>query len=156
MRALRVSRSRSLCCLAVLAFGLGATRAAAESVYDAAVDFSPTKNPTDEGWSYGWSESLGSQFFLATSPTVVEGLDSWLRDYGGTPGLPGILHNGTNQDLYWSQAFFDEGQLALHPGGGGEYAVLRWTAPDNGAIVLTASFLGIDYSGPTTTDAHVL
>src|SRR5262245_36647122 len=75
MRALRASPTRRQWCLTVLAFSLGATPAVAESVYNAAADFSATKNPTDEGWSYGWSQRLGSEFLLASSPTVVEGLD---------------------------------------------------------------------------------
>jgi hypothetical protein len=156
MRALRTSWSPNPCWLVVLALGLGAVPAPAETVYNAAADFSATSNPTDEGWSYGWSQSLGSDFFLASYPIVIEGLDAWLRDFGGTPVLPGVLHNGTTQDINWSKAFFDEGQLGLHPGGGGEYAVLRWTAPDDGAIALNASFFGIDFGGPTTIDAHVL
>jgi hypothetical protein len=156
MRALRTSWTQNPCWLVVLAFSLGSVPAAAESVYNAAADFSATSNPTNEGWSYGWSQSLGGPFILATDPQVIQGLDAWLGDADNNPGLPGVLHNGTTEDIIWSSAFFDEGQLGLAPGPNGEYAVVRWIAPDNGTVALAASFFGVDFVGPTTTDAHVL
>ena len=47
------------------------------------------------------------------------------------------------------------GQFALHPGPGGEYAVVRYVAPEAGEASIDAVFTGLDIFG-TTTDVHVL
>ncbi|MBN1443982.1 MAG: glycoside hydrolase family 2, partial [Planctomycetes bacterium] len=46
------------------------------------------------------------------------------------------------------------GQLAFHPGQRGEYAVVRWTAPADDAVQVTAVFQSI--AERATTDVHVL
>ena len=50
------------------------------------------------------------------------------------------------------------GQLALHPGPAGEYAIARWQASDPGRVAVTAEFVGLSSHPPypaTTTDVHV-
>lgn len=47
------------------------------------------------------------------------------------------------------------GSLAFHPGPQGQYAVVRFTAPEAGDYAVSAAFSGIDRS-PTTTDVYVL
>ena len=44
--------------------------------------------------------------------------------------------------------------LALHPGPGGEYSVVRWKAPGDGKVEVRAEFAGI--AERATTDVHVL
>jgi hypothetical protein len=34
--------------------------------------------------------------------------------------------------------------------------MVRWTAPDDGVFSIAATFTGLDFIGPTTTDVHVL
>jgi hypothetical protein len=47
------------------------------------------------------------------------------------------------------------GQLVLHPGGGGEYAVVRWKAPKDAICDIQAAFWAQTTPSPTT-DGHVL
>ena len=46
--------------------------------------------------------------------------------------------------------------LQFHPSSDDQYSVVRWTAPAQGVYTLQGAFIGLDYSGPTTTDVHVL
>src|ERR1035441_3292678 len=46
------------------------------------------------------------------------------------------------------------GQMAFHPGGAGEYAVVRWTAPADGTAEYSAIYTSI--AEAATTDLHVL
>ena len=48
------------------------------------------------------------------------------------------------------------GQLAFHPGPQDEYGVIRFTAPTAGTFLLSSSFTGLDFAGPTSSDVHVL
>jgi hypothetical protein len=138
---------------------LAGETARAGTIYDAAADFSPTNNP-DGVWSYGWSTTLGSTFNLDVSSTTSDGLNFWEGSIstGSPPGLfPDVIHNGTSNTItYTGTVQYLPGQLAMHPGPQDQYSVIRFTAPDAGTFVLATSFTGIDFSGPTTTDVHVL
>lgn len=46
--------------------------------------------------------------------------------------------------------------LDMHPSSTGEDSVVRWTSPGTGSIVISGLFQGLDFAGPTTTDAHIL
>jgi len=133
------------------------TSAVADS--NAARDFSPALNP-DGDWSYGWSQQLGSQFFIDTLAGKVDGLDYWAGAVAepSPPGhFPLVAHNGTSSAIVSSNTVLVQpGQLLLHPGPGGEYAVLRFTADAAGAYSISTRFAGLDFVGPTTTDVHVL
>src|SRR5262249_33630739 len=96
--------------------------------YDAAADFSPTDNPHGV-WSYGWSSTLGSTFVLDLEHQVREGLDQW-RGNLADDGNPAVYHNGTEHEIVLGgTALFEPGELGIHPGPDGEYAIVRWTAP---------------------------
>lgn len=55
----------------------------------------------------------------------------------------------------YNSVLVPEGTLAAHPAPLGEFAVLKFTAPDDGYYQISASFWGDDYVGPTTTDVHI-
>jgi hypothetical protein len=67
---------------------------------------------------------------------------------------PCVTFNTTSHPVNAKGVLWSPGQLAMHPGGGGEYAVVRWTAPSDGRIGLSAIFAGI--ADRATTDVHVL
>lgn len=149
--------------LSGLALALGlCTQTSAQTVgdaSDAASDFSATQNPNGH-WSYGWTQQLGSTFQLATERTVQDGLDIWVGPVAepSPPGhFPLVGHNGTLNSIVTANTVrVEPGQLFLHPGPTGEYAVLRFTADQQSQYFLSALFIGIDFVGPTTTDVHVL
>jgi hypothetical protein len=136
--------------------GLAATITLGGVQSDVAADFSATNNPNGV-WHYGWSATLGSPFVLSTHPAVRDGIDTWRGDLEPF-GNPAAYHNGATSVVVLGQpptAPFDPGQFALHPGPGGEYAVVRYVAPEMGLASIESVFTGIDIFG-TTTDVHVL
>jgi hypothetical protein len=68
--------------------------------------------------------------------------------------VPNVTHNGAGVNLGWDDSTWAPGQLALHPGLAGEYALLRWTAPAAGEYSLAAEFAGLA-AKPTTSDIHL-
>jgi hypothetical protein len=120
-------------------------------------DFSPTSNPSGD-WSYGTSATLGGTFAFDTNHTSSNGLDYWYGSspgFASYPGYPFIAHNAGAADVILPGGIgHAAGQVAVGPGPGGEYAVVRWTAPATGAFSLAAAFNQLAIS--TTTDVHVL
>ena len=127
-------------------------------VYSAAADFSPNANPNGV-WTYGWSSTLTSSFILDTAHTNFQGLDFWEGSAPGAYalGYPLVYHNGTNSAInYVGTVLVQPGQLVFHPGPGGEFGIIRFTAPEAGTFELSTAFSGLDFVGPTSTDVHVL
>jgi hypothetical protein len=122
--------------------------------WDAADDFSPGSNPSLP-WTYGWSSTLGGTMQLCTSPsTWLDGkIDGWRADEDLLP--PSVSHNNTNEEVTESSVTYAAKQMSMHPGPGGEYAIVRWIAPESASISILGSFSGMDHSG-TTTDVHLL
>lgn len=140
-----------IACVAMLFATAGQVQAA--QVFDIAGDFSKTNNPNGE-WSYGWSSTLGSPFILSTDASVREGLDTWRGNVAGD-GNPAVYHNGTGSTILLAgDVPYAPGEFGFHPGPNGEYALVRWTAPEPGLISIASAFTGQDNS--TTTDVHVL
>lgn len=125
--------------------------------FDAASLFDPNRNPAAiGGWSYGFSSSLGGAFSLYSTHFVGGGsLEFWT---GGNIAEPLVVHNPNGSTAYhlWGTSVLPANQLALHPGRNGEYSILRWTAPAAGTYSFSTLFTGLDDSGGTTTDVHVL
>lgn len=122
---------------------------------DVATDFSRTNNPNGV-WSYGWTPNLRSPFIMCNDPRVREGLDSWCGNRA-PDGNPGVYFNATGSPIVLcTTTRLEPGQFALHPGPAGEYALVRWTAPETGNISIASVFTGLNFVGPTTTDVHIL
>jgi hypothetical protein len=124
---------------------------------DASEEFSPTQNPSVD-WSYGWSPTLGGLFVAFDQRAARFGLDYWYESItvGLAPGYPLIAHNPSGSDLSVPGATVRADQLVLHPGADNQYAVLRWVAPRDMRVELSADFTSVDFIGPTTSDVHVL
>lgn len=117
----------------------------------AARDFDAHVNPNGV-WSYGWSTSRGAAFQLdPVSFTSCVQSSGWTT-YGGNPTVIRNFDTTTTCCATWS---LPPGRILMHPGGSGENAVVRWTAPASGMYLVSAEWFGIDRNG-TTSDAAVL
>jgi hypothetical protein len=121
----------------------------ASADFNPALDFSTASNPNGV-WRYGWAPTVGGSF----SDSTISGVDA----EGGfwRNGKTNIGYNSNSQTVFGSTYTLLPGQLHLHPGQGGEVSVLRFITPSNGQYSLSASFSGLDFGGPTSTDVHVL
>ncbi len=129
--------------------------------WDAASEFNDSANPDAANpsgvWSYGWKKTLTDRFLLMLTP-----YNDPPSRYGwcNASGYPVISHtirpvpalmNGPNR------AIFPPHVLSMHPGLGGEYAVLRFTAPADGSYRVSGQFYALDDNGTgTTTDVWLL
>lgn len=91
---------------------------------------------------------LGSGRSDATN--VLNGLEIWKPEAGFAPCL------AFNPKIHAISVItlFRSSEASVTPGVNGEYAVARWTAPTDGAYVVSAKFRGTGMF--TTTDVHVL
>ena len=133
------------------------TLSAQAALYDAATDFSSTSNPNGV-WSYGWSQTLGAAF---NSDTDVQNLGSGVVQWRGdqppnADGNPSVFKNTTASQVTIGTVTMPANSLAFHPGSAGQDSVVRFTAPTAGSYLVAATFAGLDYVGPTSTDVHVM
>jgi hypothetical protein len=91
--------------------------------------------------SGGWHTQAGN----------LAGIESWHN-----PGWidPCVTRNSTDHLVKALGITWEPGQLAFHPGRDGEYSVVRWTAPDEEKVVVSAAFKSI--AERATTDVHIL
>jgi hypothetical protein len=69
---------------------------------------------------------------------------------------PNVARNLLDKSFLYQGTTWPPKQLALHPGVGGEYSVVRWTAPADGSYAIAATFRNIVTDGVATTDIHIL
>ncbi|MBI4607187.1 MAG: glycoside hydrolase family 2 [Planctomycetes bacterium] len=81
----------------------------------------------------------------------VAGIEAWRRPDRTDPC---VTRNGTARVVRALGITWAPGQLAFHPGRGGEYAAVRWTAPEDGSVQVEVDFKSI--AERATTDVHVL
>ncbi len=124
--------------------------------YNAAADFSTVSNPNG-AWSYGSMASIGGVFtnFLTPSASVFGSANPNISAWS-TNQAPVVFKNtGAVTQLVVNTISVGAGQLALHPGNVGDFAVVRWTAANAGSVLLSSIFSGIDTVG-ATSDVHIL
>ncbi len=126
----------------------------AASVHNAATDFSASSNPNGV-WTLGHTSStLGSAFTPFAASGISLGLDFWALTT--TPDLPGALYNPSGATIFYgSSAVVEPGQLVLHPGPIGQYAVARFTVATAGTYTFNADFIGQDRF-VSIVDVHLL
>lgn len=88
-----------------------------------------------------WDQHTGS----------LAGIQAWQNEGRVDPC---VTRNGTTQAVSGLGITWAPGQVGMHPGAQGEYAVVRWTAPGAGTVELTTEFRSI--AERATTDVHVL
>jgi len=115
-------------------------------VFRHAVAFLPKLRALDDSRmvllnSGGWHTQAGN----------LAGIESWHN-----PGRvdPCVTHNSTDHLIKALGITWAPGQLAFHPGRDGEYSVVRWTAPDEEKVEISAAFKSI--AEKATTDVHIL
>jgi len=127
--------------------------------FDAAADFSAENNPTG-AWSYGWCAKPAAEFHLyrtkdAKTAQQYPGLVAWTAE----SGAPCVAFNGGKEAFHPDNTItYMPGQFGFHPGPGGEYSVVRWTAAKSGHCKIAGAFTGISgyrSAPPTTTDVAV-
>jgi hypothetical protein len=125
------------------------------SGFNPSEQFSGASNPSDV-WSYGYSETLGSQFvrYQDNDKRGDEGFDWWRANIADTL-VPAIVRNSASGKLVFSTIELGSRELALHPGPNNEFCILRFTAPSSGAYQIKGYFSGRDVQG-TTTNVYIL
>jgi len=102
-----------------------------------------------------WLYQKHPEWLLSIPPSESDpmyGLCSWTSEQlGGSD--PCVTHNPTPRTRSTAGIRWEPGRLAFHPGGKGEYSVVRWTAAEDGPHAVHAAFLAIDQQA--TTDIHV-
>ncbi len=101
---------------------------------------------------------------LDDSRVVMLNSGAWHSHGGGVAGIrvwrnnerdnPCVTFNGTDHVIRALGITWQPGQLAFHPGQYGEYAVVRWTAPADEKVELSAAYKTI--AERATTDVHLL
>jgi hypothetical protein len=124
---------------------------------DIAASFSGTSNPNG-AWTYG--SLSGSTFTLFQSNNngvfIANGCNVLPNWSGATNGFPVVAANNTGSPESCITWTLPTDTLILHPDPTGIESDVRWTAPSAGMYSIAGLFEGVDSSGPTTTDVHVL
>lgn len=139
-----------------LAVALSASvTASAQAAFDAVNDFSIE---TSQGvWSYGYTDSRGSQFVNYTQPHVNAspgGLDVWNMAANNTDPAC-VVHNTTGGEVDYLTIRHPADVLSLHPGQGGQNSVVRWNAKVAGVYQVRGRFQSLDIWN-ASTDVAVL
>ncbi len=130
------------------------------SCWDAASEFNDSLNSQRANpcgvWSYGWKKTVTDQFFPASnSYNDPPNRSVWCS----ASGSPSIFHNSRliSVNLGLTTSIIPPHSLCLEPGLTGEYAVIRFTAPVDGAFLLSGQFFALTETGAgTTTDVWIL
>lgn len=131
--------------LGIAAFTGATGGLAASTTFDAAGDYSGLDNPhvplgkPDGQWSYGYAYSIGGVFTLDEKVFNSGSQDGY--QWTGSNGVH-VWRNVTGTNV----TGVGNGDVSLHPGDGGEYSVLRWTALAPGVVDVRGQF-GAGYYG---------
>ncbi len=133
----------------------------ASTTWDAAADFSLTINGSPSVWSYGYcndNELEGAAFTAYTTAGTFGGvLSEWSMDTDDSLSKGAIWKNPTADVLSCSwPARYAGYQLGYHSGVADlARPTIRWTAPEAGSVLVTATVSGADYIDVTSTEGHI-
>jgi len=117
--------------------------AAAQLMFDLAVDFSESQNPNG-AWAFGWMAPSNSVFDLHPTHVAAYGLslNEWHGPFQNDNGTlpPDVVSNPTDVPITVSDTTWLPHQITFHPGEQGERSVIRWTSPIAGPANLVAVF----------------
>jgi hypothetical protein len=141
--------------VSVLLVGTAFAAALQANVYNAVSDFPISATNPNGVWSYWVMDSVGTQGFTSAQFTSNPGLAG-----GGTASGyvdtadTAILRNMSTGDINYLGTTWPNSLLLLHPGTGGQYSVVRFTAPNTGQYQIAALFVGLN--SETSSDVHVV
>lgn len=125
-----------------------------QRVYDVEADFSDSTNPNGS-WTYGFFEGLPMVAELVLCGRTADpkpGLVCWAKP---TWPWPNITCNVSDHPINLGQVVWEPRQVTLHPGNGGLYSVVRWTATIAGTYKVDAKFTGHNPK-PTSSDVYIV
>lgn len=102
-------------------------------------------------WSLGYRDAVASTAFTTFSVAVG---DTKLKGWANSSDwLPDVVVNSTTDTLHVANALASTG-IHIHPGYDGEqYAVIRWTAPHDGIVDVSANLFALNVG---TSDEHLV
>lgn len=135
----------SLLALAASVALIGSLVPVSATTWDATADFSLSSNPNG-AWSYQWLTGLspGQYGPMTTAETAFAGNPGFLAWDLGAGSIPLVGKNTDPVNTYYGWA---PGVLAMHPGNGGNHAVVTWTAPYAGTFSFASSFTWVGGAG---------
>jgi hypothetical protein len=140
----------ALCAVVAL---LAITPSTCGQTWDSFADFG-CANPNG-AWSYGWRLIEWGPSFIPMSACISAPscpIDIWHEPSIAALSV-GRPVSGSPSCATWT---CPAGHMLSHPGPGTEYAVLRWTAPAAAQVTVNVTFVGMDYSYPTTTACSLM
>lgn len=110
-------------------------------VADLTRDFSKASNPNG-AWTFGYSLGLpggdaGTLIAFSATSVIATNVTAWIDPSHQVLNDPCVYRNESGA------VFADgvqDGEVALHPGNAGEYAIARWTAPSAGKYAVRVQF----------------
>ncbi len=135
---------RPACGLSLAALLCLAPRPAAAQTWDANADFSLASNPNG-AWTYQWLTGLspGQYGDMTNSDANWFGTDLPAWGSGAISSIPAVMKNNSAS----TYAGWAPGVLGMHPGSGGNHAVVTWTAPAAGTYAFVSSFTHVGGAG---------
>ena len=121
--------------LALLLFFWSGSPAKTADIFDATADFSSTNNPNGV-WSSGYKSNLTSTFVAFDLNNYVAHVSSSWYASQLTNGSANFYVNLSSSPIYGTPS----GMIALHPGIGNEYCILRFTAPKSASYYMELGF----------------
>ena len=150
----RVARRRALGFLGILTSLMAAAGwLDAACADDPAPNFSPTFNLAGARWNYGWTPTRGGAFTLFTNHgTDGFGIQFWNNAANQTK----VSYNPGASVAVGDNTTIPSETLSLFPGNGGQYAVVRWTAPAAATYTVIARFVRRSTNGFQSAEVGVL
>jgi len=90
----------------------------------------------------------------SSQPDPLEGLQGWKASELGR-SEPSVTFNSAREERRFANIVWEPKTFSFHPGGRGEYCVVRFRSEESGRHQLDAVFRGLDRS-PTTTEVFVI
>lgn len=127
------------------------------ALWNVATDFTTSANPNGE-WSYGYSLNRFGAFNLATNAGFPLDLISlgWFSIAVGLQPCTIRAGNFTSFPLLGQGVTLPAGAVGMQPDSLGKFAVVRWTAPEDGQYVIDVQFTGRSTAEVGNTDVAVL
>ncbi len=143
--------------------------ATSHAIYIAGIDFVSGENPDGSEtnprgpWTYGYRSPLESTTLTPVASHIDSSSDfnGFHDEIEGYIDVVSILANtGTGQVVldsgFGDYAPLNPNQMAMHPGAGNQFSIVRWTAPVANTFNILASWTDLDPNGGNGGSGHVV